>query len=136
MLTPLELSAALRSIAVRIGNSVAPSRSAVASELRRVLAGLSEPQAQQAAPATKVVINENWNLSDLPNIVSEHGGVSVRQGYFGEYGVEMPADQAAYFESDAGEGAQVFRSWEEASKGATEPGEEPYEFEVVPEDEL
>ena len=108
MPTPQELSASLRSIAARIGDSVAPSRSAVASELRRVLAGLGqEPQAQQAASATKVVINENWNSGDLPDIVSEHGGVSVRQGYFGEFGVEMPADQAAQFEADVGEGGRA-----------------------------
>lgn len=131
MMTPSELSAALRSIADRIGNSSNPSRSAVSSELRRVLAGFGqEPQAQQAAPATKVVISDNWMDDDLPNIVSEHGGVAVRRGHFGEYGIEMPADQAAQFEADVGEGAHIFSSWDEASKAASEPGEE-YVFEAV-----
>lgn len=131
MLTPQELSAALCSIADRLNNSSNPSRSAVASELRRVLFSFDEaPQAQQASPMTRVVVNENWVESDLPDIVSESGGVAVRQGYFGEYGVEMPADQAAQFEADSGEGAYVFNSWEEAASAGGDEGED-YAFEAI-----
>ncbi len=133
-MTPDALSAALRSVAERIGSSESPSRSAVSSALRHILAGLSDqaPEGQQASPSTKVVINENWSEADAREVMAEHGGVSLRQGYLGEFGVEMPADQAAQFEADVGEGAHVFSSWEEASKVSSEADDgEPYEFEIV-----
>lgn len=125
-MTPESIAAELRSVADKILRSAEPSRSAVSAAIRRVLAAVD---GVQASPATKVVVNESWTMADIPNIVSEHKGVAVKQGYYGEYGVEMPADEAAYFQADVGEGAYIFNSWRDASKASEE--EEEYVFEDV-----
>jgi len=132
-MSPESVASRLRAIAEGIRRSKSPSVSKVAAALREVLAAVDVPEPAVAAPATKVVISDHWTAEDLPTLVSEHKGTAVRQGYFGEYGIEMPADEAAQFEADVGEGAHVFNSWEDASKAATDPADpEPYEFEPVP----
>jgi hypothetical protein len=125
-MTPESIAAELRVISGRILRSVNPSRSAVAAAIRRVL---STVEGIQASPSTKVVVNEGWSLDDASNVFSEHGGVSLRQGFYGEYAVEMPADEAAHFQADAGDGTHVSNSWRDLVKEGGDPdyGYEPVE---------
>ncbi len=126
-MTPESIAAELRSVADKILRSVEPSRSAVSAAIRQVLAAVD---GIQASPATKVVVNDAWSLDDASNVFAEHGGVSLRQGFYGEYAVEMPADQAALFQADVGEGAHISNSWDELAKEGGDQDEE-YGFEPV-----
>ncbi len=109
---PKRVSAALRSISQRILASKSPSRSAVARELRRVLASMD--QGQVSAGPTKVFVSEDWwDVNQVRELMEEVGGSDLRECEYGLYGFVAPAAAASKLQSEPG--VSAVDSWEEAN---------------------
>lgn len=110
-MTPASLTTSLRSVADRVDRSVNPSKSAVASELRKLLSSV-------AAGPEKVFVSEDWwDVDQVRELMKEAGGSDLRECEYGLYGFVAPADAVHMMESEPG--ISVFNNWDEAN--GTEP---------------